>query len=232
MLSGTVQIDHDTLLSSSSFNTPVAEQNTGTVNFSYLQGFNVGNKPIGRIQQPAVTASNNPFTIVEPEPDLWASRHGLRSISCRVWGFAPNTRFIRIAKNNREITDVAFRLQVITTVDQVENIYWDLVYAFEDVKVQQEAIAAAQKTLSDTRKQVQFGTLPPIQVVNAENTVATDQQALILAQTNLQLQELLMKNALTRNLWTMTALGGRRGGSAPPAMNGFPSRKRWYPLRI
>ena len=56
----------------------------------------------------------------------------------------PNTRFIRIAKNNREISDVAFRLQVITTVDQIENLYWNLVYAFENVRVQQiarEAVA-------------------------------------------------------------------------------------------
>jgi outer membrane protein TolC len=47
---------------------------------------------------------------------------------------------------------------------------------------------------------VQFGTLPPIQVVSAQSTVSTDQQALILAQTNLDLQELLMKNALSRTL--------------------------------
>ena len=54
------------------------------------------------------------------------------------FGFAPNTRFIRIAKNNREISDVAFRLQTITTVDQIENMYWDLVYAYENVRVQKE----------------------------------------------------------------------------------------------
>src|SRR5207237_3199954 len=75
------------------------------------------------------------------------------------FGFLPNTRFIRIAKNNREISDVAFRLQVITTVDQIENIYWDLVNAYENVKVQQESLALAQKTLEDNKKQVQIGTL-------------------------------------------------------------------------
>jgi outer membrane protein len=111
-----------------------------------------------------------------------------------------NTRFIRIAKNNREISDVAFRLQIITTVDQIENLYWDLVYAYENVRVQQEALAFAQRTLADNKQQVQFGTLPPIQVVSAQSTVSTDQQALILAQTNLELQELLMKNALSRTL--------------------------------
>jgi len=112
----------------------------------------------------------------------------------------PNTRFIRIAKNNREISDVAFRLQVITTVDQVENMYWDLVYAFENVRVQQESLTYAQKALDDTRSQVKVGTVPPIQLVSAQSTLATDQQNLIVAQNNLQLQELLMKNAITRSI--------------------------------
>jgi outer membrane protein len=198
MLSGTLQIDHDTLLSSSSFNTPVSEQNTGTANFSYLQGFTWGTNLSVGFNNSRLT-SNNPFTSLSPNLtsgfQARVTQHLLQGL-----GLAANTRFLQIAKNNREITDVAFRLQVITTVDQIENIYWNLVYAFEDVKVQQEAVAFAQKTLADTKKQVQFGTLPPIQAVGAENTVATDQQASILAQTNLQLQELLMKNALTRNL--------------------------------
>jgi outer membrane protein TolC len=115
------------------------------------------------------------------------------------FGFLPNTRFIRIAKNNREISDVAFRLQVITTVDQIENMYWDLVYAFENVRVQQEALAYGQRALDDAKRQAQVGTVPPIQVVSAQSTVATEQQNLIVAQNNLQLQQLLMKNALSRS---------------------------------
>ena len=116
------------------------------------------------------------------------------------FGFAPNTRFIQIAKNNREISDVAFRLQITTTVDQIENMYWDLVYAYENVRVQKEQLAFAQKTLSDNQKQVEIGTLAPIEVVRAQSTVASNQQTLTLALTNLQLQQLLMKNALSRTL--------------------------------
>ena len=116
------------------------------------------------------------------------------------FGFLPNTRFIRIAKNNREISDVAFRLQVITTVDQIENMYWDLVYAFENVRVQEESLTYAQKALEDSKRQAQVGTAPPIQVVSSQSTVATDQQNLIVAQNNLQLQQLLMKNALSRSI--------------------------------
>src|SRR6202030_1170569 len=115
-------------------------------------------------------------------------------------GFAPNQRFIRIAKNNRELSDVAFRLQVTDSVDQIENIYWDLVFAYENVRVQNESLTFAQKTLSDTKKQVEIGSLAPIEVVRAQSTVPSDQQALTLALTNLQLQQLLMKNALSRTL--------------------------------
>src|SRR5208282_1662291 len=99
-----------------------------------------------------------------------------------------------------EISDVAFRLQVITTVDQIENIYWDLVYAYENLRVQQEALTYAQKALEDSKKQAQVGTAPPIQVVSSQSTVATDQQNLILAQNNLQLEALLMKNAISRSI--------------------------------
>jgi len=116
------------------------------------------------------------------------------------FGFVPNTRFIRIAKNNREISDVAFRLQITSSVDQIENMYWDLVYAYENVRVQQEQLAFAQKTLSDNRKQVEIGTLAPIEVVRAQSTVASNQQTLTLALTNLELEQLLMKNAISRTL--------------------------------
>jgi outer membrane protein len=111
-----------------------------------------------------------------------------------------NTRFIRIGRNDREIADVAFRNQVIETVSQIENIYWDLVSAYENVKAKERSLGLAQKTLSDNQKQVEIGTLAPIEVVRAQSTVATNQETLLVAQTNLQLQQLLMKNALSRSL--------------------------------
>src|SRR5208282_6056953 len=82
----------------------------------------------------------------------------------------------------------------------IENMYWDLVYAYENVRVQKEQLSFAQKTLSDNQKQVEIGTLAPIEVVRAQSVVASDRQTLTLALTNLQLQQLLMKNALSRTL--------------------------------
>jgi outer membrane protein TolC len=144
-------------------------------------------------------ASDNSFNSVTPALNS-SFQFKLTQHLLQGFGFAPNTRFIQIAKNNREISDVAFRLQITTTVDQIENMYWDLVYAYENVRVQKEQLAFAQKTLSDNQKQVEIGTLAPIEVVRAQSTVASNQQTLTLALTNLELQQLLMKNALSRTL--------------------------------
>jgi len=206
VVTGTLQMDRNFTQSTSVFSpVPIANTNTGTGNFSYLQGFHTGtNFSVGFNN--THTTTNNPT--IEYTPSISSGlQFRLTQNLLQGFGFVANTRFIRIAKNNREISDVAFRLQVITTVDQIENLYWDLVYAYENVRVQQEALTFAERTLADNKKQVQFGTLPPIQVVSAQSTVSTDQQALILAQTNLELQELLMKNALSRNLDDPTLAG-------------------------
>jgi len=199
ILTGTLQLDKNDTESVSVFSpVPVVAQNTYTSDFAYTQGFQWGTSVTAGFNNTHVT-TNNPTSLLTP--DL-SSNFQFRVTQNLLQGFGslPNTRFIRIAKNNREISDVAFRLQVITTVDQIENMYWDLVYAFENVRVQQEALTYAQKALDDSKRQAQVGTAPPIQVVSAQSTVDTGQQNLIVAQNNLQLQQLLMKNALSRSI--------------------------------
>jgi len=195
---GSVTWDHAKSLSASAFSDPLTTQNTTSTNFSYNQGFALGtNLNIGWDNTRATTDA----TFLKFNPMLQSSfRAMITQPLLQGFGILSNTRFIRIAKNNREISDVAFRLQVITTVNQIENIYWDLVNAYENVKVQQESIRLAEKTLSDNKKQVEIGTLAPIEVVRAQSVVATNQQSLIVARTNLELQQLLMKNALSRTL--------------------------------
>lgn len=196
ILSGTLQWDHARFIPTSPF--AGTAQNTTTGNFSYLQGFQTGTN-IGVSFNNTRQTTNSLFSTVSPALSS-NFKFSLTQHLLQGFGFLPNNRLIRITKNNREITDVAFRLQIITTVDQIENLYWNLVYAYENVRVQQEALAFAQKTLSDNQKQVQIGSLAPIEVVRAQNTVAGDQQSLIQAQSNLDLQQLLMKNALSRTL--------------------------------
>jgi outer membrane protein TolC len=198
-ITGTLQFDRNDTESVSVFSpVPLVDQNTYTSNFGYTQGFDWGGALTGTFNNTHVT-TNNPTSLLTPQ---LSSNFQLRFTQnlLQGFGFLPNTRFIRIAKNNREISDVAFRLQVITTIDQIENMYWDLVFAYENVRVQQEALTYAQKALDDSKRQAQVGTVPPIQVVSSQSTVATDQQNLIVAQNNLQLEQLLMKNAVSRSI--------------------------------
>ena len=159
--------------------------------------------------QPATALSvsfNNPGNpITAPHklsiPHLTSNfRASVRQHLLQGFGRSLNLRLLRTARNNKKITEEGFRQQVISTVSQIENIYWDLVNAYEAYKVNERSLALAQKTLSDNQKQVEIGTLAPLDVVRAQSSVASAEQALIASRTNLQLQQLVIKNALTRSL--------------------------------
>jgi outer membrane protein len=177
---------------------PLGSQNTTTGDLSYSQGFAPGTSLSVGFNNQRVS-SNNPGLRFNP---AITSTFTARVTQHVLQGFGPslNTRLIRQAKNSKKITEEAFRQQVISTVSQIENIYWNLVNAFEDFKVKERSLALAQKTLSDNQKQVEIGTLAPLDVVRAESTVASAEQDLIVSKTNLELQQLTIKNALTRSL--------------------------------
>jgi outer membrane protein len=115
------------------------------------------------------------------------------------FGFAQNNRTIRIAKNNLKAADYVFRQQLINTVANVVQLYWNLVAAISTVNVNQQAVAVAQKLYDDNQKQVEIGTLAPIEVVRAEAQLATAQQALVAAQSAVLQLEAVLKSALSRN---------------------------------
>ncbi|MDR3739111.1 MAG: TolC family protein [Terracidiphilus sp.] len=116
------------------------------------------------------------------------------------FGLGPNLRFLRIARTNQKISDIAFRAQVIATVTQVCEIYWDLVSAYDNERVSERSVAFAQDTLDKSRKQLELQAIPEMDVLKAEGELATREQDLTVARTNLELQELYMKNAITREL--------------------------------
>jgi outer membrane protein len=116
------------------------------------------------------------------------------------FGYRANARFIRIAKNGVARGDSVFRQQVMTTVTTISNLYSDLVSYREQVRVAEQALAYAQKLLSDNKRQVEIGTLAPIEVVRAESEVAARQQDLIVAQTNYLEQQEKIKTALSKHV--------------------------------
>jgi outer membrane protein TolC len=115
-------------------------------------------------------------------------------------GIWVNKRFMYQALNDRRIVDSSFRQQILYTVNQVETIYWGLVQAYEDVQAKDHALDQSSKLLGDNQKQLEIGTMAPLDVVNAESTVATDKQALISAQSALNYQQQIIKQAIARNL--------------------------------
>jgi outer membrane protein TolC len=115
------------------------------------------------------------------------------------FGIAVNTRNIRIANNNRKIADWAFAQLAITTITNTITAYWELVYARANVKVDEQAMTVSQKLYNDNKKQLDAGTMAPLDVTRAQSELATDRQNLIVART-VQLQdEQILKNAITKD---------------------------------
>jgi outer membrane protein TolC len=177
---------------------PRSTTNTDSYDFTYAQGFVTGTAfNVGWNSNRTTTVGG--FNSYSPQLasnfKATITQHLLQGAG--IW---VNNRFVYEAVLNRKITDSTFRQQVLTTVNQVENIYWVLVSAYEDVQAKQRALAQSTQSLSDTQKQLDIGTMAPLDVVNAQSTVATDKQALISSQSNLQYQQLVMKQAISRNL--------------------------------
>ncbi len=110
-----------------------------------------------------------------------------------------NRRNILMAENNRKIADLAFAQQAITTITNTVTAYWELVYARENVQVQQKAVSVAEKLYNDNKKQLEIGTMAPLDVTRAESELATDQQNLIIAQTTSLQDDLVLKNLISKD---------------------------------
>ena len=175
---------------------PVLKTNTIEVLSNYSQSFPIGtNLSINYLGQRV--ASNTPYNGINPE--LYSNfAVQISQPILAGFGVATNERFIRIAKRNSQITDLAFKAQVIATVTQVENIYWDLVNAYESEQISERSLGFANKNLSDDQKQLELQAIPAMQVMTDQSAVATAEGNLTVARASLRLNELLMKNALTK----------------------------------
>jgi len=136
--------------------------------------------------------SVNPYTT--GDLDLQVTQNLLQG-----FGRAVNARNIRVQRNNIKVSNLQFKLQVITTVSAALNLYWDLVSYTEDVRARQEEVRTAQQLLNDNKRQVQLGSLAEIEITRAEAQLYASQQDLVVSQTNLQQQETVLKNALCRD---------------------------------
>lgn len=196
-ITGKIQMDRNRTQNQGIFS-PAAATNTNSYSFTYDQGFTPGTA-LSLTWTNTRTTSNSPFTSYLPNYNsvfkATVTQHLLQGAG--IW---VNKRLIYQAQNDRRITDASFRQQILYTVNQVESIYWGLVQAYEDVQAKQRALDQSGQLLSDNKKQLEVGSMAPLDVVNAESSVAADQQALISAQSALNYQQQIMKQAIARNL--------------------------------
>ena len=196
-LTGTTQFERATSQQTNPFS-PGSITNTLTSNFAYQQGFLTGTQ-LGVTFNNSRQTTTNAFSTYSPLLDT-TLRFQVTQHLLQGFGPAINGRFIVQAKNDRRITDSAFRQQLLYTVNQIENIYWGLVSAYEDEQAKERALAQSTQLTQDNRRQLQIGTLAPLDVVNSDAAVATDRQALVASESNLEYQQLIMKQAIARNL--------------------------------
>jgi outer membrane protein len=192
----TIQIDRATVPSSSFFSG--GKTGTNTYDFTYNQGFVTGTAFQFGFNNTDATNTNG-TTLFSPQLNsnfkAQVTQHLLYGAG--IW---VNKRFMYQALNDRRIADSGFRQQILYTVNQVESIYWGLVQAYEDVQAKQRAIEQSSKVASDNRKQLEIGTMAPLDVLNADQSVASDKQALIQSQSALNYQQQIIKQAIARNL--------------------------------
>ena len=196
LVSGAIQFERQKSPQTSPF-APRSFTNTDSYNFTYTQGWVTGTS--GTLTWDNSRTTSTGFNSYSPQLlsnfKATVTQHLLQGA-----GIFVNNRFVYEALLDRRITDSTFRQQILATVNQVENIYWVVVSAYEDVQAKERALTQSTQLDSDTRKQLQVGTMAPLDVVQADSTVATDKQALINSQSNLNYQQLILKQAITRNL--------------------------------
>jgi outer membrane protein TolC len=197
---GSFNVEHYTepLSNISIYGVPTLRQNTITGNVGYSQAFPTGTTLTAIFDNNRAT-SNSPFSFLTPSLNTYYHVEFQQQLLAG-FGLGPNLRFLRIAKNNQRISDKAFKLQVVTTVTQIANMYWDLVAAYEDEGVKSRSLDFARQTLESGRKQLALQAIPAMDVMKDEAEEISREQELTIAKTTLQFQELLMKNALTKNL--------------------------------
>jgi outer membrane protein TolC len=196
IFSGFVQHTVTPEVNVSQVGTALFKQNNIEVQSQYSQSFALGTNLTANYTGYR-TANNSPYFAINPQLN---STFQLQVAQPILYGFglASNQRFIHIAKQNLQTTDLAFKQQVIATVTDTENLYWDLVNAYQDVQVKTRSLEYANQTLTDDQKQLELQNVPAMQVVKDQSAVATSEGELTVAKASLRHNELLIKNNLTR----------------------------------
>jgi outer membrane protein len=179
--------------------TPVAYvQHIGNVNLQYNQYFPTGTQFQTGMTNNRTSTNFGGFNLYNPYLQS-ALTVTITQPLLRGFGILPNTRLIIEARRTIKVGLSQLEQQVIATTTQVSNDYWELVYARENVKVEEAALGVSQRLYEENAKRLEIGTLSSLDVLTAQSQVASDKQALVQAQS-VQLQdETTLLNDITMN---------------------------------
>ena len=104
---------------------------------------------------------------------------------------------IKLSKNDLEFSKLGLVWQIMNTVAQVEQAYYDLIAADENVKVQEKAVQLAERLLTENRKRVEVGAMAPLDEKQAESQYASARASLLQTQGNLARSQNVLKNLLS-----------------------------------
>jgi hypothetical protein len=199
-ISAKTYIDHTTQLLPNQvlYGVPVIHQNTFLGDLTYSQAFATG-ASIQVAWDNNRQTTNSPNNTLNPQLNSYFEFYANQQLLAG-FGLGPNLRYLRIAKTNQKVSDIAFRAQLIATVTQICDLYWDLVNAYDNEQVGERSVAFATETLNQPQAAWAAGDSGDGRAESGSGPVATRQQDLTTARTNLELQELYMKNAITRSL--------------------------------
>jgi outer membrane protein len=210
VLLGNFRQNHLTAPQANSFaaGTPTLVSDVTAANAAWQRGFLTGGELSATFENSRQIANHLRYDI----SPFSTSSFGITFTQPLLRGFGRtlNSRFIRIANNNRRQSALVFKQQAISTVAAVIRLYWDLVSLNEDVKVRRQAVERAERLLRDNQAQVDEGTRAPIEVVRARAEVARGRRDLIAAESLVRQQETLLKDYLSRRTVSDPLLGSVR----------------------
>ena len=141
------------------------------------------------------TTTNNTFSSFNPAFDSNLNLNLTQPLLRDLTIDAPRLQ-IRVAKNNRQISDIQFRQTVINTIANVKGLYYDIIAAIDNLDAQRKSLALAQKLLEENQIKVRVGTLAPLDVVAAESEVASREEGVIVAEATVASSEDALKTAI------------------------------------
>jgi outer membrane protein TolC len=176
-----------------------ADQNTFNSSLGGLTPWGLNYSMVGNLQENYGNAGPNaPFDTSSGSAILKLSQPLLKNF------WIDQTRFnIQVGKNRVKYTDLGLKQTVMNLATAVEQAYYDLIYARENVTVQEKAVELAMQLVAENKKRVEVGSLAPLDEKQAEAQAASSQAALISARGSLVLQENTVKQLISDNYAVM-----------------------------